>query len=101
MAKIVAYFEFSEMTQKNYDDVIHELKAQGSLYNEQRPSHVAFQKGSSWCVVDVWESEQALMEFANNTLIPIFKKLGLNPIQPEIYPVHNYLGVRAEETISA
>jgi len=103
MSKIVAYFEFDAevFNQKNYDDVLKELKAQNKFWDERRPSHVAFQKGPNWCVVDVWNSQEELMDFAQNTLFPIFGKLGLNPPPPQVFPAHNYMGARAEELVSA
>ena len=101
MSKVVAYFEFAEMTQQNYDDVLQELKAQGKQFDQRRPSHVAFQKGPNWCVVDVWNSQDDLLDFAQNTLFPIFKQLGLEPPPPQVFPLHNMMGVKAEETISA
>jgi len=91
MSKIVAYFEFSDMTSKEYDAIINELKKRGWLKNANRPSHVAFDKNGSWCVVDVWESQEALMDFAGNHLIPIFNQLGITPPQPMVFPVHNYI----------
>lgn len=100
MSKIVAYFE-STLTQTQYDAIITELEKNNKLWDERRPSHVAFQKGPNWCVVDVWNSEEEMSDFAQNTLLPIFQKLGLNPPAPQIYPAHNYMGAKAEELISA
>jgi hypothetical protein len=101
MGKIVIVFELADMTHKEYDAIMKELKAQGKTFNESRPSHVAFNKDGKWCVVDVWDSEEALNEFVSGTLGPIFQKLGLTPPQPSVYPVHNYMGIKAEELISA
>ncbi len=102
MSKIVALFEFDDagLTQETYEKVLNELKAAGKLYDERRPSHVAFQKGPNWCVIDVWNSEEELNDFAQNTLFPIFQKLNVTPQPPQVYRVHNYLGVQAEEPIS-
>ena len=101
MSKIVIVFELAGMTHKEYNAALDELNAQGKLFNEHRPSHVSFNKDGKWCVVDVWDSEEALNEFVSTTLGPIFSKLGLTPPQPGVYPVHNYMGVKAEELISA
>jgi hypothetical protein len=102
MSKIVAFFEFENqnMTQETYDAVISELKAQNKLWDERRLSHVSFQKGPNWCVVDVWNSQEDLMDFGQNTLFPIFAKLKLTPPAPQVYPVHNYMGARVEELVS-
>lgn len=101
MGKIVIVFELAGMTHKEYDAIMDELKAQGKTFNESRPSHVSFNKDGKWCVVDVWDSEEALNEFVSGTLAPIFLQLGLTPPQPSVYPVHNYMGTRKEELISA
>lgn len=101
MRKIVLSFELDSMTYKEYDAIIKELNAEGKLYNDERPSHVAFDKDGKWCVVDVWESEAAMQEFVSTTLAPIFLKLGYPIPQPRIYPVHNFLGTKVEESISA
>ena len=100
MSKIVAYLE-SALTQSQYDAIIAEMEKNNGLWDARRPSHVAFQKGPSLCVVDVWNSEEEMSDFAQKTLSPIFQKLGLNPPQPQIYPAHNYMGAKAEEPISA
>ena len=101
MSKVVIAFELAGMTQKEYDAILDELKAQGKVFNENRPSHVAFNKDGNWCVVDVWDSSEALNEFVSTTLMPIFLKLGLVPQEPKIYPVHNYMGKKIEQPISA
>ena len=101
MSKVVALFELSGFTQKNYDDIVAELKATVGFPNEDRPAHAAFQKGDKWCVVDVWNSEEALMKFGQNTLFPIFAKLGLTPQPPQVFPVHHFIGAGLEEFISA
>ena len=100
MSKVVVLFEFAGMTHKEYDAICGELKANNKLYNENRPSHVAFEKDGKWCVVDVWNSAEAMQEFAENDLLPAFQKIGLTPPQPVILPAHSYIGL-AEDLISA
>lgn len=101
MSKVVIVFELADMSSKEYNAIMDELKAQGKTLNENRPSHVAFNKNGKWCVVDVWDSTEALNEFVTTTLAPIFLKLGLTPPQPSVYPLHNYIGAKVEELISA
>jgi hypothetical protein len=101
MGKVAIMFELDGMTHKEYDAIMDELKAQGKDFNESRPSHAAFDKDGKWCVVDVWDSAEALNEFVSGTLGPIFSKLGLTPPQPAVYPVYNYMGAHKEELISA
>jgi hypothetical protein len=99
MSKIVVLFELPEMTSRDYDAILHTLSEKEKLMNDKRPIHISFEKNGAWCVVDVWESEEALAEFAKNDLIPAFQKLGLNPPKPQIFPVYRTIGV--EEVISA
>jgi hypothetical protein len=89
------------LTHKEYDAILDELRNKGKLLNEKRPSHVSFQKDDKWCVVDVWESEEDFMEFGTQHLMPIFSKMGLRRLQPRIFPAHHYIGIAAEEFISA
>ena len=99
MSKIVALFEIPGMTSAQYDAIVDELKAQGGFPHKDRPSHVAWQKGDSWCVADVWNSQEALMEFGQNTLFPIFVKLGITPTPPQIFPVHHSIFTEIEEFV--
>jgi hypothetical protein len=101
VSKVVVVFEMPGLTAAQYDAILAELKARGKLLTEKRCSHVAFQKGESWCVIDVWDSEQDIMEMGQTTLFPIFGKLGINPVPPVIYPVHQYVGSVAEEQVEA
>jgi hypothetical protein len=101
MSKITAVFELPGMTAAQYNDILDELKAQGKLPNEKRPFHIAFQKGDNWCVIDVWNSEEDLMEFGQTTLFPIFGKLGINPVPPAIFPLYHYMGSPMQEYIEA
>lgn len=100
MNKIVVLFEFEGMGAKEYDAICEDLRKNDKLYNYNRPSHVAFERDGKWCVVDVWNSEEAMREFAESGLIPAFQKLGINPPQPVILPAHSYKGV-VEELMSA
>ena len=95
MSKIVVLFELPGMTSKEYDAILQTLKEKGKLFNDQRPVHVSFEKNGAWCVVDVWESEEALERFAKNDLIPAFQKLNLNPPMPQVFPVYNTMGIEA------
>lgn len=101
MNKITAVFELPGMTSAQYDAITNELKAQGKLPHEKRISHIAFQKGDNWCVIDVWDSQEDLMEFGQTTLFPIFGKLGINPVPPAIYSLHHFIGSSMEEYIEA
>lgn len=97
MSKIVALFEIPGMTAAQYDAIVNELNAVGGFPHKQRPSHIAWQDGNNWCVTDVWNSQEELMDFGQQTLFPIFAKLGITPVPPRIFPVHHFVGNVAEE----
>jgi hypothetical protein len=101
MKEIVAVFDLAGFTQQNYDAIVEELKATGGFPDERRISHAAFQKGSNWCVVDVWCTAEDLMDFGKERLFPIFEKLGLQPEPPQIYALHHYVGSRMEAELIA
>lgn len=101
MKKTVVLFEAPGFTQQNYDAILQELESRGKLYDEKRISHVSFDRNGTWCVVDVWDSAESFNDFAQNYLMPIMAKLGLNVPPPTVLPAHNYMGARAEEAISA
>lgn len=89
MSKLVVIFESKELTQADYDNVLAEMGER--LANSNRPVHIAFQKGDSWCVVDVWESEEAMADFAMNVIMPAFSKIGVPAPQPQVFPLHNLM----------
>lgn len=70
------------------------------MYNENSPAHVSFERDGKWCVVDVWNSAEAVKEFAEMALMPAFKKLGINPPQPTILPALSWVGLTEELVLS-
>jgi hypothetical protein len=101
MSKIVAYFEIPGMTPVQYNAILDELSATGKKPDNNRPIHVAWQKGDNWCVLDVWNSQEELMEFGEKTLFPIFAKLGIKPVPPQIFPAYHIIGTDVEEFMNA
>jgi hypothetical protein len=92
MSTIAVVFDVPDFTHKNYDDILVELKKTGEWPPETGLlSHVSFQRGDNWCVVDVWTSQEEFMNFGQSRLFPIFEKLGLAPQPPQIYPVHLFI----------
>ncbi len=100
MSKVVVLFEFAGMTSREYDAICDELRAQNKLLNKDRPAHVSFERDGKWCVVDVWNSADAVKEFAETALKPAFTKLGINPPQPVILPAYNWIGLTEELVLS-
>lgn len=88
MKKIVVQFNVDGMTAKQYDQVMKDLEIAGKGNPPGRLYHVAAEQANGWFVTDVWESEEALNEFAG-TLMPILIQNGVTPPQPVVFPVHN------------
>lgn len=82
-------------TQEQYDEVSARLTGGGSLSSlsdwpvEGILSHAAGPTEQGWCVVDVWESEEAFRRFAE-VIVPILQEVGL-PGEPRLLPVHNFV----------
>ncbi|MBL7729621.1 MAG: hypothetical protein JNM88_00470 [Chitinophagaceae bacterium] len=91
MSPVAMLFDINGFTQKAYDDILAELEKMGAWPSPPGLlSHVAFQKGESWFVLDVWASTEEFQAFINTCLFPVFGKLGLSADPPSVYPVHAY-----------
>jgi hypothetical protein len=85
-----------EFTQEQYEQTIRELTGGKSRMEspadwpvEGLLAHIAGQDESSFRVVDVWESEEALNRFAE-IIVPLLRKAGVEG-DPEVYPAHTYV----------
>ncbi len=90
-------FEMPGVTQQQYDQTIDRLQLggkppQGQLF------HVAGPMTGGWCVVDVWESQEAFDRFLQAKLAQALQEAGMPTLQPKVIPVHNLL---AREHITA
>lgn len=88
MSTVIAIFDVPGMTAAQYDQVMKDLNAAGEGSPKGRRSHTAAAKDGGWLVVDIWDSPDALNQFAP-TLMPILAKNGVTPPQPQVYPAHN------------
>ena len=70
-----------------YDEVIVLLEARGLGHPAGRLSHVAASTGDGYMVVDVWESQELLDQFAQ-TLVPLILETGGAAPEPRVHPVH-------------
>ena len=76
----------------SYDQIIKQLEANGQGHPPGRISHTAVRKGEGYLVADVWESQEALDRFFQQTLGPLLAQAGTHGGgQPETYPVHNLI----------
>ena len=70
---ILTVFELSTMNVDKYNKAINGLAEAGQGNPEGRLYHVASQIGFG------------------TTLVPVLKKAGVEPVQPKVYPVQNYI----------
>jgi len=86
MQKIVALFNVVGYTAEQYSQVIKDMEAAGKLKNPAYINRVVAQQTDGLLIIDVWESEEALNEFAE-TLVPILIKHGVTPARPTVLPL--------------
>jgi hypothetical protein len=84
-------FDLPGVTQRQYESLMEALwleqeRPVGALLHLAGP-HPA----GGWLVVDVWESEAAFERFARAKLIPAAKAVGIAPVKPRLFPVHDLM----------
>jgi hypothetical protein len=82
-------FDLPGVTERQYEALLEALwledKApEGVLFHLAGPN-----PAGGWLVVDVWESEGAFERFARERLIPAAKEVGITPVKPRLFPVHD------------
>jgi len=84
------YFRPEGFTPAIYDEAIRQLDQAGAGFGSVpgRTFHCAMEVDGNIRVFDVWDSIEQFQKFGE-TLIPIMNKLGVDPGEPEIHPVHN------------
>ena len=88
---ILTVFTIPTMNIEKYEQTLKDLETAGQGTPAGRLYHVAsIQEDSSIIVTDVWESAELLDEFGK-TLFPILENAGVEPVEPKVYPVHNYI----------
>jgi len=88
MKKVMVMFEFPGATTKQYDNIMKDLNAMGTLNNNGLIFHSCSSNSKGLTICDVWESESAISRFGE-ILYPLLKKHGIKAVQPEIIPLHN------------
>jgi hypothetical protein len=71
-----------------YDEVIALLEARGLGHPTGRLSHLAASTGDGYIVVDVWESQELLEQFAQ-ALVPLILQTGGTTPHPQVHQIHN------------
>ena len=88
---IVAHFEVPGMTSSQYDAIMNELKTDGKFPTPNCLSHVSYEKDGIMHAVDTWTSMEALLEYGQHALSPIFGRMGITPPQPQINEAHSFI----------
>ena len=88
---ILTVFKLSTMNARNYDQLVRDLEHTGHGSPKGRLYHTASaQEDGSFIVTDAWESADLLAEFGK-ALIPALQKVGVTPVEPTVYPIHNII----------
>jgi hypothetical protein len=92
---IMALFRSQRVDQNLYDAIMQALDI------DQGPpagalTHACGFNDQGICVVDVWESRQEFEAFLTDRLAPVFAKLGIDFIAPEIFDAYAF---RATENV--
>jgi hypothetical protein len=88
---VAVMLEFPVGTVEQYDAVIDEMQLGG------KPAphgifHVAGpMEGGGMRIMDVWDSQKAFEDFAQNKIGPITQKHGIGAPKVTVWPVHNTL----------
>lgn len=84
-------FDLPALTQRDYETLMQSLDV-GSAPPEGALLHLAGpHPAGGWLIVGVWESAEAFERFANERLRPAARAVGITPVRPRIFPVHDLL----------
>jgi hypothetical protein len=93
-------FDLPAVTQGDYEALIQALEV-GSTPPEGALLHLAGpHPDGGWLILDVWESVEAFESFASERLLPAARALGISPVRPRVFPVHDLLA-RSGQTSEA
>jgi hypothetical protein len=83
------YFQPTGFTRDVYDETVKELERAGLGFGNVpgRTFHCAMEIEGSIAVFDIWQSQEEFEEFGH-TLMPIMTKLGADPGEPMVAPIH-------------
>jgi quinol monooxygenase YgiN len=83
--------EIAGGTQAQYEQVTSAV-APGNRAPEGLLHHAAGPSESGWCVIEVWESQEAVTRFFQEKLGAALEKAGMN-VQPRFFEVFNTMQV--------
>jgi hypothetical protein len=84
------YFAPAAMSAEKYDECIRLLRKAGAGNPSGRSYHASFGPKDKLMVFDVWTSQAAFDKFGK-TLMPILERIGVDPGQPSIMPMHKVI----------
>lgn len=83
-------FTPKSMTVTKYEEVLKQLDKAGQGKPVGRLYHTSFGDHNQLRVFDVWDSMQSFERFGE-TLMPILKKNGVDPGQPDVREIHKVI----------
>jgi hypothetical protein len=92
---VVAVFNDPTFTRERYEESARKIAGKERMESpadwpvEGLLAHIAGEGKDGFCVVDVWESEDALARFAE-TLTPVLREAGVEG-EPEVYATHTFV----------
>jgi hypothetical protein len=80
-------FDGAGVTQAQYEQVVNEVSPEGPGTAPGVIFHIAGPTADGWRVVEVWESEEAMVQFFQGKLSAALQKANITG-QPDVFPVH-------------
>lgn len=87
---VLVRFAPNSLTAEQYDAVVARLIEEGIQPAEGLDYEVCFGSGDQMRVSLVWDTQEHLEAFAAK-LMPILAEAGIDPGEPEVFPVHNII----------
>ncbi len=84
---IVFLFEPKSMNKVQYHRLLAKLDEAGIRDQPGRSFHICFGAGDKLRILDVWDSEEALMASFGEGIVPILQEVGVEAMPPDILPV--------------
>ena len=85
---VALLLEFPGATQEQFDQIaekIGNMSPPGLLYHVEGPIE------GGWRVVDVWESQEAVGKFFQETLGYVLQEAGIAMLQPQFWPAQRII----------
>ena len=87
---VLIRFAPKSLTAEQYDTVVARLTEEGIQPAEGLDYEVCFGSGDQMRVSLVWDTQEQLDAFGAR-LMPILAEFGIDPGEPEVFPVHNVI----------